>query len=404
MEIPEKKRFKNLDGLRFIAAFFVIIGHCQHVLIEKGRAAFGNTYTVYSPFADKLANFGVDFFYVLSGFLISYLLIVEIEQNKSIDIRRFYIRRGLRIWPLYFAFGLTGLIFGKFFTNWLDYYAEIPYTIKDFGSNLFFLTTFSINIQTLIGYQTPVSSLMVGHFWSLGIEEQFYLIWAPAMYLFRKNIWIIIIIFITIGLICNQIPPESVNQYFHYFFTPNRFYHFGIGAALAYGIRLFQNDATKIITQKYRDYFEKKFSSVTHLISTNYFKFSFSIALQLIFLVPTCQYLFGNFHYTTFERTAHGYISVGIICVAITKFSVFECLFLESKAIKYLGKISFGIYIFHLITIYICFKLLTNCGFYPFTTLFYWLLPLCSTVLTVLLSAISYQFFELYFLRKKEKM
>ncbi len=107
---PEFKYFKNLDGLRFLAAFAVIIGHCQDIIKEKG-------YIAYDPFANKFANFGVDFFFVLSGFLISYLLLREIDLTGKINIKYFYFRRFLRIWPVYFAFGLLGLATGKFFID-----------------------------------------------------------------------------------------------------------------------------------------------------------------------------------------------------------------------------------------------------------------------------------------------
>ena len=233
---PEFKYFNNLDGLRFFAAFAVIIGHCQSLIFQRGLRA-------YSPFADKLANFGVDFFFVLSGFLISYLLLREIDKTGTIKIRFFYYRRFLRIWPVYFAFGLIGLAVGKIFIDWFNYHPEYShdYSIKDFFYNVFFLGTFSINFQAMLGFHRPVSSLMVGHFWSLGIEEQFYLLWAPLMFIFKKRTWILIGLFIGIGWYFNTIPLEKVSQYyeFHINFTANRFLHFGLGAALAWLIRYF---------------------------------------------------------------------------------------------------------------------------------------------------------------------
>ena len=60
-----KREFKNLDGLRLIAAVFVIVGHCQSILFEAKKIS------PYVPYFNKLASFGVDFFFVLSGFLIS---------------------------------------------------------------------------------------------------------------------------------------------------------------------------------------------------------------------------------------------------------------------------------------------------------------------------------------------
>ncbi|MEO6189108.1 MAG: acyltransferase, partial [Saprospiraceae bacterium] len=107
--------FKNLDGLRFWAAFAVIIGHCQQTVFDY------EGYRPYEPYANKLATFGVDFFFVLSGFLISNLLITEIEKTGSINIRNFYYRRMLRIFPLYFLIGLIGIFTGQYWLKWFDY-------------------------------------------------------------------------------------------------------------------------------------------------------------------------------------------------------------------------------------------------------------------------------------------
>ena len=96
--------FKNLDGLRFIAALFVIIGHAQSMVQDRLGI------NPYIGFADKLATFGVDFFFVLSGFLISFLMYAELAETGTIHIRKFYIRRILRLWPLYYLFGFASIL------------------------------------------------------------------------------------------------------------------------------------------------------------------------------------------------------------------------------------------------------------------------------------------------------
>ena len=334
---PEFKYFKNLDGLRFLAAFAVIIGHSQSLIFDKGVRVF-------SPFANKLANFGVDFFFVLSGFLISYLLLREIDKTGKINIRYFYYRRFLRIWPVYFAYGLIALAVGKFFIDWFNYAPSYShdYSLKDYLYNVFFLGTFSINFQTFLGLHRPVSSLMVGHFWSLGIEEQFYLIWAPCMYLFRKHTWVLIGLFIAIGWYFNRIPLEKVSQYteFHINFTVNRFFHFGLGAALAWLIRYFPFIEIKVFLQK-------KISEFIPSLKPQLLLQIPLIVAQIWFLWNAGDYLFGD-TYSLKERMFNGWVSVGIIVVAIMEYSLLFFLMLENKALKYLGKISFGIYIYNL--------------------------------------------------------
>ncbi len=393
---PEFKYFKNLDGLRFLAAFAVIIGHSQSLIFEKGVRVF-------SPFADKLANFGVDFFFVLSGFLISYLLLREIDKTGKINIRYFYYRRFLRIWPVYFAYGLIALAVGKFFIDWFNYAPKYShdYSFKDYLYNVFFLGTFSINFQAFLGYHRPVSSLMVGHFWSLGIEEQFYLIWAPCMYLFRKHTWILILLFISIGWYFNTIPLEKVSKYteFHINFTVNRFFHFGLGAALAWLIRYFPFVEIKdFLLKKIGEYTPSVFRS----IKAEYLLQTPLLIAQLWFLWRASDYLFGN-TYSLRERLFNGWVSVGIITVAIMEYSLLFFLMLENKVFKYLGKISFGIYIYHLLSVHLANKLLEMNGLTVNNDKFAIYLVAISTVFSVVSAAISYQYFEKYFLNLKSK-
>ena len=389
---PEFKYFKNLDGLRFLAAFAVIIGHSQSLIFDKGVRVF-------SPFANKLANFGVDFFFVLSGFLISYLLLREIDKTGKINIRYFYYRRFLRIWPVYFAYGLIALAVGKFFIDWFNYAPSYShdYSLKDYLYNVFFLGTFSINFQTFLGLHRPVSSLMVGHFWSLGIEEQFYLIWAPCMYLFRKHTWVLIGLFIAIGWYFNRIPLEKVSQYteFHINFTVNRFFHFGLGAALAWLIRYFPFVEIKVFLQK-------KISEFIPSLKPQLLLQIPLIVAQIWFLWNAGDYLFGD-TYSLKERLFNGWVSVGIIVVAIMEYSLLFFLMLENKALKYLGKISFGIYIYHLMSVHLADKLLEINGITVNNDRFALYLVVISTVFSVLSAAISYQYFEKYFLNLKSK-
>ncbi len=98
-----KVYFKNLDGLRFIAALLVLIHHAEFF---KQDAVEGVS-AVYYEYTKHFGLLGVNLFFVLSGFLISYLLMEEQRRTNTINIKNFYIRRILRIWPLYFFYGLS---------------------------------------------------------------------------------------------------------------------------------------------------------------------------------------------------------------------------------------------------------------------------------------------------------
>ena len=92
-----KVYFENLNAIRFIAASFVIVAHIEF---------FKNIFNLPNFFDNAvvaiIGRLGVVLFFVLSGFLISYLLFVEKEITKTISVKKFYVRRILRIWPLYF--------------------------------------------------------------------------------------------------------------------------------------------------------------------------------------------------------------------------------------------------------------------------------------------------------------
>ncbi|MDB4274068.1 acyltransferase, partial [Algibacter sp.] len=87
----------GLHGLRAIAAVLVII---THVELFKAKWGLPNLYN-YKLIQD-FGTIGVDFFFVLSGFLITYLLFKEKEKYNKVSVKSFYIRRVLRIWPLYY--------------------------------------------------------------------------------------------------------------------------------------------------------------------------------------------------------------------------------------------------------------------------------------------------------------
>ena len=102
--------FPGLNGIRAVAAIAVVISHITIALKDFGLDPhiFG-TFDDGKPKGYILAGYGVSVFFVLSGFLITYLLISE-KDSHSIDIKKFYIRRILRIWPLYYLYLIIAVI------------------------------------------------------------------------------------------------------------------------------------------------------------------------------------------------------------------------------------------------------------------------------------------------------
>jgi peptidoglycan/LPS O-acetylase OafA/YrhL len=412
------KYFKNLDGLRFLAALAVIMGHCQEIIGQY------QGFSPYEPYANKLASFGVDFFFVLSGFLISYLLMQEIDKTGTIHIKNFYGRRFLRIWPLYFLVGLISIFLGSFIMNYFGFlnlnerkYIDYVYNMPDLLKNLFFLGTFSINFQTFLGLQNPVSSMNISHFWSLAIEEQFYLIWAPAVYFFRRNMGVLIVLFLAMGFYFNRLPAANFSQFtsFQYNFTVGRFWYFGLGAAFAwwlqyFSIKMFWEQVLltlKITNLQLSEGFKPlesyKLVWLKIFISSPKLLIFIVLISQLFYLIPIVNYLFGTIYVETNEFILNAIIALIIIMVAVADYSILSILCLENIVFKYLGKISYGIYIFHIIAIYLTYKILKDIGLSEKSDIFYVLCPIGATLISVGLAALSYYFFESRFLKLKHK-
>lgn len=160
-----ERRIPSLDGLRAISIGLVLLGHLAGTGGFPLSAAEGNFWA--------LGDFGVRVFFVISGFLITGLLLDETARTGSIGLGRFYLRRTLRIFPPYYAF-LVGMLAAAA-VGWvrLEPYDAV-YTVT-YTSNYY-----------------PERSWFVGHTWSLSVEEQFYLLWPAALLLagVRRGLWI----------------------------------------------------------------------------------------------------------------------------------------------------------------------------------------------------------------------
>lgn len=159
---------KSLDGLRGVAIIIVILSHCSKV-------------TGWNPID---AVDGVEIFFVISGFLITTLLIKEKIKNDVISLKRFYLRRFIRIFPVAYLF-----VFVLFLLN---LYFKLGISVTSFLTSLFYLKNLPI---------PNGEEWYSGHFWSLSVEEQFYLIF-PFLLSFSINKYtsfiVLFILFITI--------------------------------------------------------------------------------------------------------------------------------------------------------------------------------------------------------------
>lgn len=178
--------FVKLDALRFMAAFMVVFAHAYDGWTGwfgiPGKLASDADPKQFSWFGGHLNNFvhnfnvGVDIFFLISGFLITFLLIKEKTEKEKINIPAFFLRRVLRIWPLYYF--IIAICF-FWFVPWLhDEYVRLNIAppVVNYKPELFFYDNFhKLTIQ-----QTDPDHVWMfpfAHFWSISIEEHFYLVW-----------------------------------------------------------------------------------------------------------------------------------------------------------------------------------------------------------------------------------
>ena len=358
-----KLYFPNLNGLRFIGAFFVIINHTEQL---KQFYQIGDGI---SNFAKNIGKLGVMLFFVLSGFLITYLLLAEEKSFGKIHIKSFYLRRFLRIVPLY-----TLLVILAFMIIPTISFLEIPRMknpLKDDFTTILLLHLFFIpNLATAIFGFIPY----IAQAWSIGTEEQSYLIWPLLLRKIKKNrlsLMIGIVLFhFSIRLFLSdqfalQIPYRETLQLF--------WVHFNIDA-IAVG-------------SFFAILFINKNPIVKYILNTNFFYFiTFSTILMLLLAVKI-PYLHYQFYAILF----------GIIILNLAVNNSLKRT-LEWTILNYLGKISYGIYMYHFIVLIpvllLASKLKTE------NTIFIYSLVL---TITIIIASISYHYFESFFLKRKRK-
>src|SRR5690625_5173289 len=118
--------FNGLNALRFFAALLVLL---HHNAVIRPKYGIGEGFGWLGIFRD--GGYAVSFFFVLSGFLITYILLKEKDKTQTISIKRFYLKRILRIWPLYYLLIILGSIIIPFLISYFDIDYQIPYTFHE---------------------------------------------------------------------------------------------------------------------------------------------------------------------------------------------------------------------------------------------------------------------------------
>lgn len=201
--------FSALDGLRAVALFCVFL---LHYVSTRLPVSWG--------------WIGVDIFFVLSGFLITGIL--WDTRNAPNRLYNFYIRRTLRIFPLFYAIWLLVLLAAPFaHWDWNGWWTLWPLYIGN--ALLLFPHTGTATVGILHSTTHPWAVFDLGHLWSLAVEEQFYLAWPFVVYSVRNRTWLIrtcvavmVIVPIARCFAAHLIPAHAIAASGVYYFTPFR--------------------------------------------------------------------------------------------------------------------------------------------------------------------------------------
>jgi peptidoglycan/LPS O-acetylase OafA/YrhL len=375
-----KVYFKNLDGIRFIAALLVVLHHAQFFKVEHQV----NTLSFLNR-ALNTGRTGVNLFFVLSGFLISYLLLQENAKTGTISFKNFYIRRILRIWPLYMAYGISLTVLAPFIFKWMG--VAVPTDLGTILVNLVFLLLFAVNFQLAF---FPYNKGILEITWSVCVEEQFYLIWPVLILFFRKRLKTLFITMLSIGLfgkiLCITLPllfdvTRKRMLDIAYLMLFDKLELFGAGMFAAY--IWFNRDA-------YRNFLRRWFSLP---VQAGMLIFTLLVVFNVLKIDVVTETYFDNF--------IHAACFAYLMIAAVSEKSILR---LEHPLLKNLGKVSYGIYLFH--------PPVCNLVMLGFVKVFgspgsVWvydiLYPAACVGLTSLIAHFSYELFEKHFLKIKTK-
>ena len=345
----------ELDILRFGAFFMVFLSHWIPLKNDSAHALIA----LRMSFA-----FGVPVFFALSSYLITELLQREKRQTGSPNLRAFYIRRIVRIWPLYF-----GVLFTGFFV--LRFALGTAMTVESLLAYVFLIG----NMYTVFHGWLPS---FLAPLWSIGVEEQFYLVWPwiiKTRFLLAACFFTILISQIAILVMCNRHAPITPTIWGNTF---THIQYFGIGGAISL---LLKGKGLRLKP------FMRGIMIVTGLML-------FYLANQ-IFNANT----YGAV--SSLGRTYPGYLiaSIGVVLILLAVIGATAPSYADP--LVYLGKISYGLYMYHVLGI----KLAEWCANSVFH-LTHFRSPITfvgGLGFTLLVASLSYKYFESPFLQFKKR-
>jgi len=351
------KRIHNLDPLRGFFALCVVIYHIPGLSNGVGLPNFSDL-----PIFQR-GEQAVLVFFSLSGYLIIGLLYDEKKRFGFISIKNFYIRRVLRLYPVYYIV----LFFGFFYYHYLLPKFNIPF---DVNYNLMEGIAWNVGFLPNIfkEFYNPGTILTV--LWSIGIEEQFYLFIAPLLSLL------------------------AINRYFKYL--------------LIFTILYFVLYHTEVFSFLRRFHFLFFFMSTAGVFAILE-RYGFSVHFRSLSL-RVCVYILFMLHFTTDlfqfdEILIKNLFELILFNLLIVNLANDNKLNIKSRILNYIGKISYGIYMYHMIVLnlvlFIFLKIQNSISLNNWVIIL--LINISSILGTILISHLSFRYFESFFLPLKKR-
>jgi peptidoglycan/LPS O-acetylase OafA/YrhL len=302
------KHIDSLDGLRAIAILLVI-------LVHSGLCYIVNSAPPVSIWQDIVVNgrSGVDLFFVLSGFLITGILLDT--RDRSDYFPRFYWRRALRIWPVYYAFIFAALLIH-------------PRVFSHVG-----FRSFALYYRNFLPVH-PFADLYFGQFWSLCVEEQFYLVWPVIVFFLPKRLRLPLIgaLIVAAMLLRFALLHHGVTEYIVYRLPFCRMDSLAAGAGIAVLIR----------------------EPISNRARQTIFWAAIVTAIAIQGYVGRVGWAENDHRFYTVGLTAYALFFGGIVglCVTTVRKTVISS-FLSAKFFRSIATRSYAMYLFHLVPLHL---------------------------------------------------
>ncbi|HSE17951.1 MAG TPA: acyltransferase [Pyrinomonadaceae bacterium] len=361
-------RFKyhpELDVLRFVAFLAVFMHHAlprdAGLYIRNGLSP---TATQWLLTAKEAGAFGLDLFFALSAYLITELLLREHASRGTFSISAFYVRRALRIWPLYFTFlALTVFVVPTIFPA------------ESFG--LIYIVSFALFVGNWVCAANGIPFSVAGPLWSISVEEQFYIGWPLLLRFFGiDRIKQLAVLLLLLALLTRVLlAAYGVKHPGVWCNTLARLDPIALGAILAFTLRGRAPQINNVLR---------------FLLSAAAFASWWLIARYL-----------GQDGTTSIAAYALSGLASVVLLLAVLRSEARLLSVRPFSWFVYLGRISYGLYVFHLLAL----AVMTNVVAVPVLGIpvGFGLRVLFSFLLTVGLAAVSYRWLEQPFLRLKQR-